>query len=185
VRVIQELRRAYPDWEVEDEDEEARVEGLKVKRQRGKGAPKKRRSAAGTFRCVHDWLAWILTYMHRIEETAEEKTGTGEASTRGLRRLLIQSSIVRWRWIMNLPLAVWNGITIHSERIVTRPLGYCEFLHCMAWSMVDMVATIAAAGRSSHISSVDGFTIQTLYTTGKQGIELDIAKNSIHPPHPP
>lgn len=47
--MIQELRRAYPDWEVLDEDEEERVDNLKTKRQRGKGAPKKRRSAAGTF----------------------------------------------------------------------------------------------------------------------------------------
>ncbi|KAF2423327.1 hypothetical protein EJ08DRAFT_640315 [Tothia fuscella] len=46
IRVVQELKKAYPDWEVEDEKEDERVEGLKIKRQRGKGAPKKRRTAA-------------------------------------------------------------------------------------------------------------------------------------------
>jgi small subunit ribosomal protein S33 len=87
IRVIQELRKAYPDWEVIDEEEDERVEKLKVKRQRGKGAPKKRRSAAGMF-CsilarVCDWDTNKTCY--RFEEIAKEKTWTGQAGAWGLR----------------------------------------------------------------------------------------------------
>jgi hypothetical protein len=85
--VIQELKKAYPDWEVEDEEEEARVEKLKVKRQRGKGAPKKRRSAAGTFHPVGlIFLAVILIMLcYRIKETAEAETRAGKTGAYGLR----------------------------------------------------------------------------------------------------
>ncbi len=41
------MRRAYPDWEVFDEDEMERVEKLERAKARGKGAPKKRRTKAG------------------------------------------------------------------------------------------------------------------------------------------
>lgn len=43
---ITELRKAYPELEFEDEKEEERLENIKLKKARGKGAPKKRRSAA-------------------------------------------------------------------------------------------------------------------------------------------
>ena len=46
-RVIQEMRRAYPDWQVFDEEETERVEKLERAKARGKGAPKKRRTKAG------------------------------------------------------------------------------------------------------------------------------------------
>jgi small subunit ribosomal protein S33 len=46
-RVIQEMRRAYPDWEVFDEKEIERVQKLERAKARGKGAPKKRRTKAG------------------------------------------------------------------------------------------------------------------------------------------
>jgi len=46
-RVIQEMRRAYPQWEVFDEEEMERVEKLERAKARGKGAPKKRRTKAG------------------------------------------------------------------------------------------------------------------------------------------
>ena len=48
-RVVQELRRAYPDWDVFDEEEMERVEKLERAKARGKGAPKKRRTKAGMF----------------------------------------------------------------------------------------------------------------------------------------
>jgi hypothetical protein len=44
---ITELRKAYPELIFDDEKEEERLESLKLKKARGKGAPKKRRSAAG------------------------------------------------------------------------------------------------------------------------------------------
>jgi hypothetical protein len=46
---IDELRKAYPDWHFTDEFNEEREEKIKLKKARGKGAPKKRRSAAGMF----------------------------------------------------------------------------------------------------------------------------------------
>ncbi|KAF2404817.1 hypothetical protein EJ06DRAFT_579368 [Trichodelitschia bisporula] len=45
VRVVQELKRAYPTWEFEDEEEDDRLESIKMRKQRGKGAPKKRTAA--------------------------------------------------------------------------------------------------------------------------------------------
>jgi len=45
IRVIQELRKAYPNWTVPDDAEEERLEKLKLKKARGKGAPKKRTAA--------------------------------------------------------------------------------------------------------------------------------------------
>jgi Mitochondrial ribosomal subunit S27 len=42
------MRRAYPDWEIFDEEEAERVEKLERAKARGKGAPKKRRTKAGT-----------------------------------------------------------------------------------------------------------------------------------------
>jgi hypothetical protein len=41
------MRRAYPDWQVFDEEETERVEKLERAKARGKGAPKKRRTKAG------------------------------------------------------------------------------------------------------------------------------------------
>jgi Mitochondrial ribosomal subunit S27 len=43
--VIKELKKEYPDWVVEDEDEEDRLEKIKLRKMRGKGAPKKRTAA--------------------------------------------------------------------------------------------------------------------------------------------
>ena len=44
---IKELQRAYPGYEIFDEDEEERFEKVRIKKSRGKGAPKKKRTAAG------------------------------------------------------------------------------------------------------------------------------------------
>jgi small subunit ribosomal protein S33 len=41
---IRELRRAYPAWDFEDENEEARLESIRMRKLRGKGAPKKRKA---------------------------------------------------------------------------------------------------------------------------------------------
>jgi len=46
MRNVQELRKAYPNWEFADEAHEEREEKIKMRKARGKGAPKKRRSAA-------------------------------------------------------------------------------------------------------------------------------------------
>ena len=52
--MIQELRKEYPNWEVEDEKEDLRLEGIRLSKMRGKGAPKKRRSAAGEIIWIGD-----------------------------------------------------------------------------------------------------------------------------------
>jgi small subunit ribosomal protein S33 len=79
IRVIQELRKAYPDWEVIDEEEDERVEKLKVKRQRGKGAPKKRRSAAGMFcSTLLEYVIWILI-RRAIDSKRLQKRKPGQA----------------------------------------------------------------------------------------------------------
>jgi hypothetical protein len=44
MRPIQELRRAFPGWDVTDEAEEVRKEGVEARKKRGKGAPKKKRT---------------------------------------------------------------------------------------------------------------------------------------------
>ena len=45
ISVMRELRKAYPDWGVIDEDEDYRVHSLQLKKERGKGTPKKRTAA--------------------------------------------------------------------------------------------------------------------------------------------
>ncbi|MCJ1352602.1 MAG: mitochondral 37S ribosomal protein S27 [Icmadophila ericetorum] len=45
VVTFKDLKKAYPDYEMWDEAEEDRLEGLELAKQRGKGAPKKKRSA--------------------------------------------------------------------------------------------------------------------------------------------
>lgn len=60
-RVIQELRRAYPDFEIEDEAEKERLEKLERQKARGKGAPKKRRTKAGLSELLHCSMGLELT----------------------------------------------------------------------------------------------------------------------------
>ncbi|KIM98990.1 hypothetical protein OIDMADRAFT_19943 [Oidiodendron maius Zn] len=42
---LKDLRKAYPEYEMIDEDEEDRLESLRIIKARGKGAPKKKRTA--------------------------------------------------------------------------------------------------------------------------------------------
>ncbi|MCJ1319384.1 mitochondral 37S ribosomal protein S27 [Xylographa vitiligo] len=42
---MRDLMKAYPDLETWDEEQEDRLEGIALRKQRGKGAPKKKRSA--------------------------------------------------------------------------------------------------------------------------------------------
>jgi small subunit ribosomal protein S33 len=48
IGTISHLRKLYPEFEVIDEEEEDWLEHLNVAKSRGKGAPKKKRTAAGT-----------------------------------------------------------------------------------------------------------------------------------------
>lgn len=44
-----DLQKAYPGFETYDDFEEDRVEHVQISKSRGKGAPKKKRTAAGKF----------------------------------------------------------------------------------------------------------------------------------------
>jgi small subunit ribosomal protein S33 len=44
IRPIQELRRAFPQFDFTDEAEESRLEGVEARKKRGKGAPKKKKT---------------------------------------------------------------------------------------------------------------------------------------------
>ncbi|KAL8872408.1 MAG: hypothetical protein Q9174_001961 [Haloplaca sp. 1 TL-2023] len=49
VATYKDLEKAFPDLETWDDDEEDRLEHLQLKQQRGKGAPKKKRTKDGEF----------------------------------------------------------------------------------------------------------------------------------------
>ena len=51
---IKELQKAYPDYEIFDEAEEDRQEKVRIAKARGKGPPKKKRTAAGMSQCVRN-----------------------------------------------------------------------------------------------------------------------------------
>jgi hypothetical protein len=68
--------------EFDDEKEEERLESIKLKKARGKGAPKKRRSAAGMFIFfLVMLLEWVLMRC-RIKEIAEEEAEGSDALDR-------------------------------------------------------------------------------------------------------
>ncbi|GAB7362180.1 hypothetical protein MBLNU230_g2206t1 [Neophaeotheca triangularis] len=46
VAEYKDLKRLYPGYETYDDDEEDRLEGIQIAKSRGKGAPKKKRTAA-------------------------------------------------------------------------------------------------------------------------------------------
>jgi small subunit ribosomal protein S33 len=46
---FRDLQKAYPGFETYDDKEEDRVEHVQISKSRGKGAPKKKRTAAGEF----------------------------------------------------------------------------------------------------------------------------------------
>lgn len=47
IGTFKELERLYPGYETYNEAEEDRLEGIAIAKSRGKGAPKKKKSAAG------------------------------------------------------------------------------------------------------------------------------------------
>ena len=60
VRPIQELRREYPGLDFIDEDEETRLRGVEERKERGKGAPKKKRTAAGESISTTVFIDYVL-----------------------------------------------------------------------------------------------------------------------------
>jgi small subunit ribosomal protein S33 len=47
VATFPELKKLYPGWEMYDEKEEDRLEHIQILKAKGKGAPKKKKTAAG------------------------------------------------------------------------------------------------------------------------------------------
>lgn len=60
IGTIKQFRQKYPDYEIEDEHEEERVDKIRQLKLRGKGAPKKKRSKAGEY-------PWTY-YFHVVKE---------------------------------------------------------------------------------------------------------------------
>lgn len=52
VATFKNLRALYPNHELYDEDEEDRLEHIQIAKSRGKGAPKKKKTAAGKYRII-------------------------------------------------------------------------------------------------------------------------------------
>merc|ERR1712070_614725 len=52
VATFKDLRALYPNHELYDEDEEDRLEHIQIAKSRGKGAPKKKKTAAGEYRII-------------------------------------------------------------------------------------------------------------------------------------
>ncbi|GAB7357244.1 hypothetical protein MBLNU459_g8223t1 [Dothideomycetes sp. NU459] len=46
IATFKDLAKAYPEYETYDDDEEDRVENVQITKSRGKGPPKKKRTAA-------------------------------------------------------------------------------------------------------------------------------------------
>jgi hypothetical protein len=72
IGTIAQLRKLYPEMEVMDEQEEDWLEHLNVMKSRGKGAPKKKRTAAG--KIYPGWSAILnaILISCRIEEIQQE-----------------------------------------------------------------------------------------------------------------
>lgn len=53
VATYRDLKRLYPEYEMYDEEEEDRLEHIQIAKSRGKGAPKKKKTAAGRNYIAH------------------------------------------------------------------------------------------------------------------------------------
>jgi len=88
IGTIKDLRQAYQGkgeyggWEVRDEDEEYRLEKIRIAKMRGKGAPKKKRSAAGTYTLVV--MGGVMANWARRKQEIDEEEAGCEQVTDGL-----------------------------------------------------------------------------------------------------
>jgi small subunit ribosomal protein S33 len=70
---FQDLQRAYPGFEMYDEKEEDRLEHVQIMKSKGKGAPKKKRTAAGKESFVADQCAYGRLTMYNTESKRKPK----------------------------------------------------------------------------------------------------------------
>lgn len=77
VATFRDLQRLYPGYEMYNELEEDRLEHLQIAKSRGKGAPKKKRTAAGMDMREMQAIAWrrsqLLTAVHREQEVQQQE----------------------------------------------------------------------------------------------------------------
>ena len=113
VATFKDLKALYPDAEMYDTEEEDRLEHIQISKSRGKGAPKKKRTAAGEMRSYVDVVhgSDMLTTGQRAPARARSGNGTHErAVLRPLqcRRIEIQDSMVIWA-------ALWRKHVYHER----------------------------------------------------------------------
>lgn len=83
VATFKDLRKLYPEFELYDNFEEDRLEHIQIAKSRGKGAPKKKRTAAGEYfsrRSIgSEWWSGILTsvLLQKAERIRRERRGSG------------------------------------------------------------------------------------------------------------
>jgi hypothetical protein len=80
IDVIQKLRKDYPEFTIQDEEEELRLEAVEAKKARGKGAPKKR-TAAGMFdidESLHRLSCDANMFACRVEEAYKKEARFGQ-----------------------------------------------------------------------------------------------------------
>ena len=77
IGTISQLRSLYPEHQIIDEEEEDWVEHLNVATSRGKGTPKKKRTAAG--RKIRERHVVKTLILGRIEEIQQEEIGEHNA----------------------------------------------------------------------------------------------------------
>jgi hypothetical protein len=80
IATIKQLRSLYPQHEIIDEDEEDWLEHHNVARSRGKGTPKKKRTAAGKS-MWDNMYGWVLT-AGRIQEVQQAQVSERNAAAR-------------------------------------------------------------------------------------------------------
>lgn len=67
----------FPEWETYDEDESDRWDSLALRKARGKGNPKKKRTPEGEFYYLRVCGGTVLMCHCRVEEVCEEETYCG------------------------------------------------------------------------------------------------------------
>jgi len=80
IATFKDLKQLYPGYEMYHEEEEDRLEHIQIAKSRGKGAPKKKKSAAGEYsRVIVGWvgLFWADNWCREQEEGGLEKEVVG------------------------------------------------------------------------------------------------------------
>ena len=138
---MKDIERLYPEAETYDEKESDRLDSIAVRKARGKGNPKKKRTAEGMFDfSLQMWIrtvgrraiAKFCVFLCRIEEVFEEEAGCAtEAGTYGviLERLVNADYDAgerkHWFLIIHVPvLELEVEFALHSDGVLRSIKGY-------------------------------------------------------------